>query len=95
MSPTRFQDCLDAVAELSHRERTVLALIAAGESNDGISRRLFLSVKTVETHIAHIYLKLGLLPRSDLHRRVVAAVVFEQHARRAASGARAMATVAG
>lgn len=75
----RFTPYLAGLAELSDRERTVLELLADGETNDGIARRLFLSIKTVETHIAHIYLKLGLLPDRDVHRRVTAAIVFELH----------------
>ena len=46
--------------ELSPRELEVLALIAEGHSNEGICRKLFLSPKTVETHVRHILLKLGI-----------------------------------
>jgi len=45
--------------QLSPREREVLALLAAGRSNDEIAARLVLSVRTVERHIANIYDKIG------------------------------------
>jgi DNA-binding NarL/FixJ family response regulator len=47
------------LAELTRRERQVLRLIAAGESNQAIADELVLSVRTVERHVANIYLKLG------------------------------------
>ena len=46
--------------ELTEREREVLGLMAEGHSNEAICRRLFLSPKTVETHVRHILLKLGI-----------------------------------
>jgi len=53
---------------LSEREADVLRLIALGHTNAQISAELFLSVRTVETHRAHIQQKLGLAQRSDLVR---------------------------
>jgi DNA-binding NarL/FixJ family response regulator len=58
--------------ELTDREREVLALIAEGHSNRGICAKLYLSPKTVETHIHQIFLKLGLEESAEYHRRVLA-----------------------
>lgn len=66
----------DALAELTDREREVLELIAEGRSNRAIGERLFLSPKTVETHIRQIFQKLGLSGSPDSHRRVLAVLAF-------------------
>ncbi len=62
--------------ELTAREREVLGLIAEGRSNLAIGERLFLSPKTVETHIRLIFQKLGLVAAPDSHRRVLAVLTF-------------------
>jgi DNA-binding NarL/FixJ family response regulator len=62
--------------ELTAREREVLALMAEGHSNDGICRALFLSPKTVETHVRHILLKLDIGETPDYHRRVLAVLAY-------------------
>jgi DNA-binding NarL/FixJ family response regulator len=62
--------------ELTERERDVLALMAEGRSNKGICARLFLSPKTVEAHVKHIFRKLGIDESPDDHRRVLAVVAF-------------------
>ena len=54
--------------ELSEREREVLRLIALGLTNAEIGDRLFVSVRTVETHRAHIHQKLALKTRAELVR---------------------------
>jgi pimeloyl-ACP methyl ester carboxylesterase/DNA-binding CsgD family transcriptional regulator len=50
---------------LSRRELEVLALVAAGESNSQIARRLGLSTHTVERHVANLYRKIGARGRAD------------------------------
>jgi DNA-binding NarL/FixJ family response regulator len=62
--------------ELTAREREVLALMAEGRSNRGICERLFLSPKTVEAHVKHIFMKLGIDESADDHRRVLAVVAY-------------------
>jgi len=58
--------------ELTDREREVLGLMAEGRSNQAIAERLVVTLKTVETHVANIFSKLGLEPQPDGHRRVLA-----------------------
>ena len=53
---------------LSDREREVLRLLALGHTNQEIAKTLFLSVRTVETHRAHIMQKLRLSTRAELVR---------------------------
>jgi DNA-binding NarL/FixJ family response regulator len=64
------------LSDLSPREREVLALMAEGLSNGGVCKRLFLSPKTVETHVNAIFTKLRLAPAPDDHRRVLAVLAF-------------------
>jgi DNA-binding NarL/FixJ family response regulator len=66
----------DPLGQLTDREREVLALMAEGLSNGGISRRLYLSPKTVESHVKGIFGKLDLMPAPDDHRRVLAVLAF-------------------
>jgi DNA-binding NarL/FixJ family response regulator len=64
---------------LTSREREVLALMAEGRTNVGIARRLWLSERTVETHVASIMIKLGLENTDEDHRRVLAVLTFLDH----------------
>lgn len=57
-----------SVADLSEREVEVLTLIALGHTNNEIAQKLYLSVRTVETHRSHIHRKLGLSTRAELVR---------------------------
>ena len=54
----------------------MLGLIAEGRSNKAICAKLFLSPKTIETHVNSIFLKLGLLVAPDDHRRVLAVLAY-------------------
>ena len=62
----------DPLAELTPREREVLALMAEGRTNRGVARRLWLTDRTVETHVSSIMAKLGLADSDEDHRRVLA-----------------------
>ena len=66
----------DPLARLTAREREVLAAMAEGRTNVGIARRLWLTERTVETHIGSIMAKLGLASDEESHRRVQAVLVF-------------------
>lgn len=61
-----------ALAELTAREREVLALAAEGRTNAGIAQRLVLTERTVETHMRTIFRKLRLADDGNHHRRVLA-----------------------
>lgn len=61
---------------LTVRERDVLALMAEGRSNQAIASQLWMSAKTVETHVGSIFTKLGLAPAAEDHRRVLAVLAF-------------------
>ncbi|MEV1131268.1 response regulator transcription factor [Agromyces sp. NPDC049794] len=65
------------LATLSPRELEVLRQMAAGKTNAGIERALFLSTSTVEKHVNAIFTKLR-LPESGVHRRVAAVLAFLQ-----------------
>jgi DNA-binding NarL/FixJ family response regulator len=67
---------VDPIAELTRREREVLALIAEGRSNQGICRTLWLSPKTVETHIRSAFSKLGIKEAPEDNRRVLAVLTY-------------------
>ncbi len=66
----------DPIAALTPREREVLALMAEGRTNVGIARRLWLTERTVETHVGSILAKLGLATSDEDHRRVLAVLAY-------------------
>ena len=66
----------DPLRRLSAREREVLALVAEGLSNDAIARRLFISDRTVESHIARVLQKLDVPDDTEGHRRVLAVLAY-------------------
>ncbi len=64
------------VAQLTDREREVLALMAEGRSNRAIAERLFVTEHTVEKHVKNILGTLRLPQSPDDHRRVLAVVTY-------------------
>lgn len=68
------------LAELSPRERDVLAAMAEGKSNIGIAEELFVTEAAVEKHVTGIFQKLGLGPTPTEHRRVLAVLTYVRDA---------------
>jgi serine/threonine-protein kinase PknK len=66
----------DPLADLTAREREVLALMAEGRSNTGIAHLLWIADGTVEKHVKSIFRKLQLPDAPDDHRRVLAVIAF-------------------
>ncbi|MEK7326250.1 MAG: response regulator transcription factor [Chloroflexota bacterium] len=62
-----------ALSTLTDREREILTLLAEGLSNKAIAARLYLSVRTIEGHLANLYTRLG------VHSRTEAALIAIQH----------------
>jgi DNA-binding NarL/FixJ family response regulator len=67
---------VDPMEELTSREREIIALMAEGRSNRGICRTLWLSPKTVETHIRGAFAKLGIKEAPEDNRRVLAVLAY-------------------
>jgi two-component system response regulator NreC len=63
---------------LSDREREVLRLLALGHTNQEIAKQLYISVRTAETHRAHIMQKLRLSSRAELVRHALAQGLLEE-----------------
>lgn len=66
----------DKLTTLTQREKQILALMAQGMSNQGIRDTLYISKKTLETHIGRIFTKLELQAESEGHRRVLAVLTY-------------------
>jgi DNA-binding NarL/FixJ family response regulator len=64
------------ISMLNEREREVLRQMAEGRSNLGIARQLFLSPRTVETHVTNVFAKLGLDQNDTVNNRVRAVLAF-------------------
>jgi DNA-binding NarL/FixJ family response regulator len=73
LTPPKDDGDLDA---LTPREREVLGLVAEGKTNAGIAKQLWVTEKTVETHVSSILGKLGLTNDGDGHRRVLAVLAY-------------------
>jgi DNA-binding NarL/FixJ family response regulator len=73
LSQKRARNLID---DLTAREKSVLAWMAEGRSNEAIASQLKISPKTLETHIGTIYSKLGLEPSTGDHRRVLAVLSY-------------------
>jgi two-component system response regulator NreC len=63
---------------LSEREREVLRLLALGHTNQEIAKMLYISVRTAETHRAHIMQKLRLTTRAELVRHALAQGLLDE-----------------
>lgn len=66
----------DPIADLTRREREVLALMAEGKDNTTIAARLVITENAVHKHIGSIFTKLGLSPTDSGHRRVLAVLTY-------------------
>ncbi|HEV2639084.1 MAG TPA: response regulator transcription factor [Actinocrinis sp.] len=66
----------DPVRLLSPRELDVLHVMAEGRSNSAISSQLNLELRTVESHVRHIFVRLDIPPADDDHRRVLAVLAY-------------------
>ena len=69
---------LDPLDQLTPREREVLSLMAEGLSNRAIGARMGVGDRTVEAHIAQVFLKLDMEDSPDTHRRVLAVLALLQ-----------------
>lgn len=69
----------DPLDRLSQRERDVLALVAEGLSNDAIASRLFITDRTVESHVTSVLHKLDIEYNGQGHRRVLAVLAYLRH----------------
>jgi DNA-binding NarL/FixJ family response regulator len=74
--PPAADDRADLVRRLSPREREVLLLMAEGASNLAISEHLSIELKTVESHVSRVFIKLGLDEDRYENRRVRAVLML-------------------
>ena len=69
----------DPLAQLSPRERDVLELMAEGRTNGSIAAHLVVTEGAVEKHVTNIFIKLGLPPADQAHRRVLAVLRYLEY----------------
>lgn len=69
-------DRSDGLGALTDREREVLSLMAEGLMNGAIADRLFLTERTVESHVRNVLMKLDLPENEGAHRRVLAVLAY-------------------
>jgi DNA-binding NarL/FixJ family response regulator len=69
----------DPLEPLSPREREVLELMAEGRTNSSIAGALVVTEGAVEKHVTNIFIKLGLPPADQAHRRVLAVLRYLEH----------------
>ena len=67
---------IDPLHDLTEREREVLALMAEGLSDKGIAEHLWVTTKTVESHVRHILQKLAVPVDASRNRRVAAVITY-------------------
>jgi DNA-binding NarL/FixJ family response regulator len=67
---------VELIAQLTDREQDVLRHMAEGRSNQRIAAAMMLAPKTVESHVAAVFTKLGLPPSADDNRRVLAVLAW-------------------
>jgi DNA-binding CsgD family transcriptional regulator len=72
------QAAIEGAASLTPRQRQICELAAAGKGNRAIAQQLFLSIKTVETHLAAGYRKLGVNTRAGLAQQLLGTEVGPQ-----------------
>jgi DNA-binding NarL/FixJ family response regulator len=66
----------DPLGQLTRREREVIELMAAGNSNQGIADRLVITLRAVEKYVSSIFDKLGIPSSGSDSRRVLAVLLF-------------------
>jgi DNA-binding NarL/FixJ family response regulator len=66
----------DVLGELTPREHQVLALMAEGHTNTAVAERLVITPGAVEKHVRNVFMKLGLPPTEQQHRRVLAVLTY-------------------
>jgi DNA-binding NarL/FixJ family response regulator len=85
----------DAITRLTNREHEIAELIADGQTNREIAERLYLSIRTVETHVSHTLEKLGVPNRAAIAALTGAGAVSHRPATTSNKGGTRVHTEAG